>query len=211
MKKISILAFLGLGLITYAQQGKVGINAENPQATLEIKVADANINGNTKEGVLIPRVSRLRAANMGADVAESTLLYIDSVSDGTASGTTVNVDATGFYFFKGGVWVKMGAGASQADTTLDVITGNLRVVTSITPEEWAKPNTFALVQTSEDQIKLPDPANYTNKIISVNNQYNYSVSYYNTNKPKNSSSLDSGKGHLLMSSGTTWYIIGGSY
>ncbi|WP_018676628.1 hypothetical protein [Riemerella columbina] len=216
--KLGVLAFLGLGLTTYAQQGKVGINAENPQATLEIKVADANTSGNTKEGVLIPRVSRVRAANMGADVAESTLLYIDSVSDGAASGTTVNVDATGFYFFKGGVWVKMGAGASQAGVTLNTITGKIREVVSITPEEWAKPNTFALVQTSGDQIGLPDPANYIGKIISVNNQYNNRLEYSEINQPKKIRDLDAGKGHLLMSgidttngNKPTWFVIGGSY
>ncbi|MBT0551190.1 hypothetical protein [Riemerella anatipestifer] len=209
--KLSVFAFLGLGLVAYGQyNGKVGINTSYPNATLEIQISDANKSGSTKEGILIPNVTAARAKAMGEGVAESTLVYI---TDGTGEANTTisNVSGKGFYYYDATdkKWQKV-VGNSNG-VTLNTITGNIREVTSITPEEWAKPNTFALVQTSGDQIKLPDPSSYTNKIISVNNQYNNSVSYFNTNKPKNSSSLDSGKGHLLMSDGTTWYIIGGSY
>ncbi|MCO7319270.1 hypothetical protein OKE80_08120 [Riemerella anatipestifer] len=209
--KLSVFAFLGLGLVAYGQyNGKVGINTPYPNATLEIQISDANKSGSTKEGILIPNVTAARAKAMGEGVAESTLVYI---TDGTGEANTTisNVSGKGFYYYDATdkKWQKV-VGNSNG-VTLNTITGNIREVTSITPEEWAKPNTFALVQTSGDQIKLPDPSSYTNKIISVNNQYNNSVSYFNTNKPKNSSSLDSGKGHLLMSDGTTWYIIGGSY
>ncbi len=112
MKKLGVLAFLSLGLITYAQQGKVGINEEAPQATLEIKVADANVSGNSKEGILIPRVTAARAEAMGTDVAESTLLYI---TDGTAgTGTTSLVNGKGFYYFDttDQKWKKVGGGDS---------------------------------------------------------------------------------------------------
>ncbi|MDY3521466.1 hypothetical protein D1J36_007805 [Riemerella anatipestifer] len=214
--KLSVCAFLGLGLMAYGQyDGKVGINESHPQATLEIKPNTANSlsTASTVEGVLIPRVSRLRAANMGSGVAESTLLYISSVADGTASGTTANVDATGFYFFKGGVWVKLGAGASSTTggTTLQSITGGIRVVDQANSTEWAVPGTFCLVQTTTATINLPNPSGYTNKIIAVNNQAGTKLDYSGTNSPANNSTIDAGKGHILMSDGANWYVIGGSY
>ncbi len=222
--KLSVCAFLGLGLMAYGQyDGKVGINESQPQATLEIKPNTANSlsTASTIEGVLIPRVSRLRAANMGSGVAESTLLYISSVADGAASGTTVNVDATGFYFFKGGVWVKLGAGASSTTggATLQSITGNIREVAHANIAEWSVPNTFALAQTGDQQIALPDPKKYIGKIISVNNQHNTALAYSGTNQPKNVNALASGKAHILMAglqdpndeNSAIWYLIGGSY
>ncbi|MCW0512111.1 hypothetical protein, partial [Riemerella anatipestifer] len=170
--KLSVFAFLGLGLVAYGQyNGKVGINTPYPNATLEIQISDANKSGSTKEGILIPNVTAARAKAMGEGVAESTLVYI---TDGTGEANTTisNVSGKGFYYYDATdkKWQKV-VGNSNG-VTLNTITGNIREVTSITPEEWAKPNTFALVQTSGDQIKLPDPSSYTNKIISVNNQYN---------------------------------------
>ncbi|WP_260393800.1 hypothetical protein [Riemerella anatipestifer] len=56
--KLSVCAFLGLGLMAYGQyDGKVGINESQPQATLEIKPNTANSlsTASTIEGVLIPR------------------------------------------------------------------------------------------------------------------------------------------------------------
>ncbi|MBT0574285.1 hypothetical protein J5312_12670 [Riemerella anatipestifer] len=169
--KLSVFAFLGLGLVAYGQyNGKVGINTPYPNATLEIQISDANKSGSTKEGILIPNVTAARAKAMGEGVAESTLVYI---TDGTGEANTTisNVSGKGFYYYDATdkKWQKV-VGNSNG-VTLNTITGNIREVTSITPEEWAKPNTFALVQTSGDQIKLPDPSSYTNKIISVNNQY----------------------------------------
>ncbi|MDY3351406.1 hypothetical protein PG357_05330 [Riemerella anatipestifer] len=212
--KLSVFAFLGLGLVAYGQQGlydgKVGVNTSEPNATLEIQISNTNKTGTTKEGILIPSVTAVRAKAMGEGVAESTLVYI---TDGTGEANTTisNVSGKGFYYYDATdkKWQKIGGNSNGA--TLNTITGNIREVTSITPEEWAKPNTFALVQTSGDQIKLPAPSSYTNKIISVNNQYNSQVTYFNTNKPVGASTLFSGKGHILMSDGTNWYIIGGSY
>ncbi|MBV7440889.1 hypothetical protein KRX57_05605 [Weeksellaceae bacterium TAE3-ERU29] len=203
--KLSTMLFLGLGAMVSAQ---VGINEDAPKATLDVTAKTAT--GNDLEGILIPRVTTQKAEDMGANnqIQESTLIYI---SDDTAASTdtyTAEVDAKGFYYFADNKWNKVGGGASGA--SLETITGGIRVVDAITLTEWAKPNTFALVQTTDADIKLPAPSAYKNKIISVNNQYTTTVNYTNP-APVNKSSLYSGFGHLLMSDGTNWYIIGGSY
>ncbi|MGQ2168483.1 FISUMP domain-containing protein [Ornithobacterium rhinotracheale] len=130
MKKTLLLMSL-LPLVVFAQEkGRVGINEGNPKATLEISVSKENESTKTKEGILIPRVSRLRAANMGADVTESTLVYIDKL-DGSATGTTAQVNEKGFYYFSNpngaetqsvanGQWVRLGADA-VAGTTLGTL------------------------------------------------------------------------------------------
>ncbi|QAR30303.1 hypothetical protein EQP59_02470 [Ornithobacterium rhinotracheale] len=107
-KSILLLGSLALSASLYAQsQGKVGINETEPKATLDIKISDANKNSSTKEGILIPRVSRQRAADMGSDVTESTLIYVDDISNGSLTGTTSLVNEKGFYFFKDKVWRKI--------------------------------------------------------------------------------------------------------
>lgn len=114
MTRVGILSLSCTGIAVYAQEGKVGINTNDPKATLDIKVADANITGTTKEGVLIPNVTSDRAESMGADVEESTLIYI---TDGIArNNTTSLVNGKGFYYFDSNQqkWIKLGAGSSNS-------------------------------------------------------------------------------------------------
>ena len=105
-------------LLYSSQVGKVGINTSTPAATLDIQpnTANALTTATTAEGLLVPRVSRQRAANMGTTPAVSTLIYVNSVADGSAAGTTANVDAVGFYYFNGSVWIKLNAGGGGGST-----------------------------------------------------------------------------------------------
>lgn len=108
--KLSVLTFLGLGVAAYGQyDGKVGVNTETPKATLEIAVSKGNENASTKEGILIPQVSTVRAEKMGTDVADGTLLYLKEGSAGAK--TTSNYSGKGFYYFDKAStkWVKIGA------------------------------------------------------------------------------------------------------
>ncbi len=111
--KLAILFFL------YSVMGmaQVGIATTTPLATLDITAA--NLTGTTVDGILIPRVSRLRAQTM-AGTPTSTMIYVNDISSGTATGTTVNVTATGFYFFNGTVWERLGSAAANAW----LVTGN---------------------------------------------------------------------------------------
>ena len=128
MKKIyTVLAIAVTGFAFAQSTGKIGVNTSTPTATLDIQPTTANAatSATTVEGVLVPRVSRLRAANMGTAVPESTLVYVNSITDGSLAGTTVNVNETGFYYFKGGVWTKVG-GAGGAATPEGTFTRNIR-------------------------------------------------------------------------------------
>jgi len=105
--KLAILFFL-FSVVSMAQ---VGIGTPAPAATLDITAA--NLTGTTVDGLLVPRVSRLRAQTM-TGTPTSTVLYVNDISTGTATGTTINVTALGFYFFNGTVWEKLGSGATNA-------------------------------------------------------------------------------------------------
>ncbi|MCK0204231.1 hypothetical protein [Ornithobacterium rhinotracheale] len=176
------------------QDHAVGVNTDKPYATLDV-------DGNAR--VRVTREANLERAtvNQILVVDKDGNIHRIPISDATLKDLVKDTPAAG-----GGT-----SPSTPGGVTLNTITGNIRVVNSITESEWEKNNTFALVQTSEDQIRLPKASNYTNRIIAVNNQYNNQLTYFNTNKPKNASAIDSGKGHLLMSDGINWYIIGGSY
>src|SRR6476660_5127752 len=104
---LAILFFLS----TFAAMAQVGIGTTTPGATLDVTAT--NLAGATVDGLLVPRVSRLRAQTM-TGTPTSTLLYVNDVSTGTATGTTVNVNAVGFYYFDGTVWQKLGSAAVNA-------------------------------------------------------------------------------------------------
>ena len=111
--KLALLFFL-FSMVSMAQ---VGIGTPAPAATLDVTAA--NLTGTTVDGLLIPRVSRLRAQTM-TGTPTSTVLYVNDISTGTATGTTINVTAVGFYFFNGTVWERLGSGATAGWLT----TGN---------------------------------------------------------------------------------------
>jgi hypothetical protein len=104
---LAILFFL----FSMASVAQVGVGTTTPAATLDITAA--NLSGTTVDGLLVPRVSRLRAQTM-TGTPTSTLLYVNDISNGTATGTTVNVTAVGFYYFDGAFWQKLGLGAANA-------------------------------------------------------------------------------------------------
>ena len=85
MKKALFSAFLLSTLAVNAQIGKVGVNTDNPKATLDIQPSPANSlpTATTNEGVLIPKLSKTRVANI-ATPEDATMIY---VSDVTYTGT----------------------------------------------------------------------------------------------------------------------------
>ncbi|WP_052910340.1 hypothetical protein [Riemerella anatipestifer] len=129
--KLSVFAFLGLSFVAYYGQdysGKVGINTDKPNATLEIKGKSDNTN-NTLEGLVIPNVSINKTLQMGGNtsIKESTLIYVNDLSDYTTTPVdtkVVNINAKGYYYWDGITWVKLVNNFKQSANKTLVYTNN---------------------------------------------------------------------------------------
>lgn len=107
MKKIVFFAIGLVSMTTFAQDGNVGINEESPQATLEIKVANINENNDKNQGILIPKLTKARVAQIAdRNLREGTLVYVedDNVSLVNANAKVKNIVQNGFYFYSGSYW-----------------------------------------------------------------------------------------------------------
>lgn len=103
MKKTILFACIPLSCLLF---GQVGINTAIPTATLEVTAKNPTGNGANVDGVIIPKVDRLRAESM-TSVPTSTLIYVNDISTGTAAGVTVEITSTGFYYFDGTKWTTL--------------------------------------------------------------------------------------------------------
>lgn len=103
MKKTILFACIPLSCLLF---GQVGINTAIPTATLEVTAKNPTGNGTNVDGVIIPKVDRLRAESM-TSVPTSTLIYVNDISTGTAAGVTVEITSTGFYYFDGTKWTTL--------------------------------------------------------------------------------------------------------
>lgn len=102
MKKNLLLA--GVLCIGYAyaqdKKGKVGVNMSQPSATLDVhpSAKNAKEQAKTNEGLLVPRVSKARAARMQSPET-STLIYINDTAYTGNDSRVSEVNAVGFYYF----------------------------------------------------------------------------------------------------------------
>lgn len=102
MKKQLLTIFaLSLGILAFAQ---VGVHTANPEVSFDITAKTTT--GNSTEGLLVPRVDRLKAQSM-TNIPNSTLIYVNSIANGTLSGNAVNINSEGYYFYNGTVWRKL--------------------------------------------------------------------------------------------------------
>jgi hypothetical protein len=129
-KQLLTISSLILGIITF---GQVGLNTYNPTSTLDIRAKFSSGSFTNVDGLLIPRVDRQRAQIM-INTPISTQIYVNSIATGSQTGTAVNIDAIGFYYFDGNVWQKF----ITAATTAQKIYALLAVSTGQT---WQTPYT----------------------------------------------------------------------
>ncbi|MDY3548745.1 hypothetical protein PG291_09040 [Riemerella anatipestifer] len=123
--KLSVLVFLGLGLVAYGQSGKVGVNISSPRATLDVQpnAINGQDNAKTNEGILAPKLSKTRVASIEIPV-EGTLVYVIDDADktngtiGAYKGTdprVAKITEKGYYYYDGTEWVKSTAGAKEQE------------------------------------------------------------------------------------------------
>ncbi|VDH02673.1 hypothetical protein [Bergeyella zoohelcum] len=127
--KISVLAFLGFMTYGYAQQqqqdphrGKVGVNTTEPSATMDIRPNDENarVEAKTNEGIIAPKLSKTRIANIETPV-EGTLVYATDETTSPISAYTggdmkvAKITEKGYYFYNGTEWVKAGNNSLAVD------------------------------------------------------------------------------------------------
>ena len=116
------LACFALSLASFAH-AQVGINTPNPASTLDVAAKIATGTSKTPEGLLVPRIDRLRAQSMDG-ITISTLIYVNSISTGTQTGKAVNIDNVGYYYFDGTAWIKINTG-KFTDTNIYNTNGTL--------------------------------------------------------------------------------------
>lgn len=95
------------GVIIFAQDGNVGINAVTPKATLEINMANVNENNDTNQGILIPRLSKTRVAEIhNNNLKTGTLVYVNNTDYTTATPNdkVKNIKKEGFYYYDSSYW-----------------------------------------------------------------------------------------------------------
>ena len=100
MKKALFSAFLLSTVAVNAQIGKVGVNTNNPKATLDIQPSPANAlpTATTNEGVLIPKLSKTRVANI-ATPEDATMIYVSDVTYTGTNPAVADITSKGFYYY----------------------------------------------------------------------------------------------------------------
>ncbi|MDY3316237.1 hypothetical protein PG630_02790 [Riemerella anatipestifer] len=189
--KLSVLAFLGLSLAVYGQDysGKVGINTDKPNTTLEIKGKSDNTD-KILEGLIIPNVSKNKAylmtTNTEMPFKESTLIYVDNISDYTTSPVDTKVaDITenGYYFWNVSKWVKA-TGKGGQEWVYNPTEQNIELKRSGTFP--FVPKTYYSFNGGYKQIGIStiDPTVVNDAFLSknYNHTYNYTLVYSNDTK-----------------------------
>ena len=105
MKKNTLLTFL-LFLSVYIH-AQIGVGTNFPAATLDVsgKVTDIT----SADGIIPPRISLINLnakSSVYTSLQTGAIVYVNDVSGTTGSGKTINIDAVGYYYFDGSLWIK---------------------------------------------------------------------------------------------------------
>ena len=78
----------------------MGVNTNNPKATLDIQPSPANAlsTATTNEGVLIPKLSKTRVANI-ATPEDATMIYVSDVTYTGTNPAVADITSKGFYYY----------------------------------------------------------------------------------------------------------------
>ncbi|WP_333661444.1 hypothetical protein [Chishuiella changwenlii] len=103
----SCYLLLGSMFLAIQLNAQVGVNTENPNATLEIASSPSNLN--QVDGLIPPKLSgdELKAKDALYEEAQTGSIIFATSAVGSPSPKTVNITAVGYYYFDGTVWQKM--------------------------------------------------------------------------------------------------------
>ncbi|MBV7441231.1 hypothetical protein KRX57_07345 [Weeksellaceae bacterium TAE3-ERU29] len=208
---LSTMFFLGLGAIAFGQQnGTVGINVEAPSATLEIQPSSDNAatNATTNEGILVPKLTKERVSNIANEsLVKGTMIYIDGISYSGANNKVSRINADGFYYYDGKLWVKVGDNATFTARLDEALTTNY---------DWTDGGKgladFYEFTSVSGTLKLPAPSDYPGAIIHYKNSTGGTINYGGTSGitvPDRTNSITASSAQIVWSDGNKWYLIGG--
>ncbi|WP_426478928.1 hypothetical protein ACP3T3_05595 [Chryseobacterium sp. CBSDS_008] len=92
----------------FAQTAGVGIDTTTPNSTLDVsgKLGNTDI-----DGIQAPRLTRAQLSAKGDTLygtnQKGALIYITDISAGDNTGSRVNVNSIGYYYFDGTLWQKL--------------------------------------------------------------------------------------------------------
>lgn len=115
MKKVILTIGILAGVSSiFAQEGRVGINTNDPKATLHIEAYNKDNNKDNNPGLIIPNVSKDNESILnGNGHVASTLVYYSGGSDSAyinqdSNSTTENIGSKkGFYYYDGTDWQRI--------------------------------------------------------------------------------------------------------
>lgn len=112
ISKITCAALLtGMFSITQAQQGRVGINTQNPTSTLDVR---GRAEATDVTGFQAPRLTRAeltaKGDNLYGAAQQGCIVFITDISGGDISSQRINIRNKGYYFFDGTLWQELTAG-----------------------------------------------------------------------------------------------------
>ncbi|WP_137906144.1 hypothetical protein [Chryseobacterium sp. 2VB] len=184
MKKLFLMAACVFSSAVYSQ---VGVNTEAPNATFDIKAKNATGSMTNIDGLLIPRVDRERALNM-SHVKASTLIYVDNISTGTATGQASNVVSTGFYYFDETLnkWVRLLTDAKSIVSDLKIPVNVLYARSTYTTEKDGSNTVNPLWFNATDHInnEYISTGNSGEFIVNKGGLYTFDVREKLTNVPE---------------------------
>ncbi|HBV16409.1 MAG TPA: hypothetical protein DEB71_13840 [Chryseobacterium carnipullorum] len=90
--------------LSFGADAQVGINTNQPQASLD--VVGFPLNTNKLDGIIAPRISVSQLTAKTYTTAQTGALVYVTAIDAAPAVQTVNVTASGYYYFDGSLWQK---------------------------------------------------------------------------------------------------------
>jgi hypothetical protein len=183
LKFLAVLALLSVGFAN----AQVGVGTTTPDASAVLDVSS------TTRGLLLPR---LTTTNRNAITLPATGLVIFNTTSNQVESNTGTPAVP--------VWMALGGSPNEvilnANTLIPTYAGNETVILDS--------------NSGAHQFTLPNPANYTNRTIYYRNNSQVpgpaGTATFQTYVPINNPTALTGRGLVMVSTGSVWYVVGGN-